>query len=162
MRAVYFKMFFTVLLLLSFIQGWSGLHERRRGSVFSHRWRFMYENLTMLNLQNSSNWTGPNNWYHPADTINPQHGTSMWTYLCLQHLSMWTYTVCVYVCQCLWSQLWGEPAILILDWAQTEDANSYTISHACTPTYKHGSLWPWHPLFHYGKAELKQADVTQN
>uniref|UniRef100_A0A8C2IER8 Paired box protein Pax-6 n=1 Tax=Cyprinus carpio TaxID=7962 RepID=A0A8C2IER8_CYPCA len=35
----------------------------------------MFDNLTMLNLQNSSNWTGPNNWYHPADTITPQHGT---------------------------------------------------------------------------------------
>uniref|UniRef100_A0A671PAS6 Paired box protein Pax-6 n=1 Tax=Sinocyclocheilus anshuiensis TaxID=1608454 RepID=A0A671PAS6_9TELE len=35
----------------------------------------MYDNLTMLNLQNGSNWTGPNNWYHPADTITPQHGT---------------------------------------------------------------------------------------
>ncbi|XP_057202869.1 paired box 10 isoform X2 [Triplophysa rosa] len=34
----------------------------------------MYENLTMLNLQNSSSWTGPNNWYHPPDTITPQHG----------------------------------------------------------------------------------------
>ncbi|XP_051995349.1 paired box protein Pax-6-like [Xyrauchen texanus] len=33
----------------------------------------MYENLTMLNLQNSSSWTGPNNWYHPPDTITPQH-----------------------------------------------------------------------------------------
>uniref|UniRef100_A0A673H0Q3 Paired box protein Pax-6 n=1 Tax=Sinocyclocheilus rhinocerous TaxID=307959 RepID=A0A673H0Q3_9TELE len=36
----------------------------------------MYDNLTMLNLQNGSNWTGPNNWYHPADTITPQHGTN--------------------------------------------------------------------------------------
>lgn len=94
---------FTVLLLSSFIQGWSGLDDRRRGSVFSHRWHLMYENLTMLNLQNGSNWTGPNNWYHPADTITPQHGTGMWAlviyllYLLVKHLSMWTYTECVCV-----------------------------------------------------------------
>lgn len=71
----------TVSPLPSFIQGWSGLDDRRRGSAFSHRWYLMYDNLTMLNLQNSSNWTGPNNWYHPADTIPPQHGTSTWTLL---------------------------------------------------------------------------------
>ncbi|XP_059414201.1 paired box protein Pax-6-like isoform X2 [Carassius carassius] len=35
----------------------------------------MYDNLTMLNLQNGSSWTGPNNWYHPADSITPQHRT---------------------------------------------------------------------------------------
>lgn len=27
----------------------------------------------MLNLQNSSNWTNPDNWYHQTNTITPQH-----------------------------------------------------------------------------------------
>ncbi|XP_036416689.1 LOW QUALITY PROTEIN: paired box 10 [Colossoma macropomum] len=33
----------------------------------------MYEKPIMLNLQNSSNWTNPDNWYHQTNTITPQH-----------------------------------------------------------------------------------------
>ncbi|KAG5279967.1 hypothetical protein AALO_G00083500 [Alosa alosa] len=35
----------------------------------------MYDNLTMLNLQSGSNWTGPTNWYHQPNAITSQHGT---------------------------------------------------------------------------------------
>uniref|UniRef100_A0A3Q2UWI0 Paired box protein Pax-6 n=1 Tax=Haplochromis burtoni TaxID=8153 RepID=A0A3Q2UWI0_HAPBU len=35
----------------------------------------MYEKLTMLNLQSSSNWSGPNNWYHDPTAIQTQHST---------------------------------------------------------------------------------------
>uniref|UniRef100_A0A3Q3VL21 Paired box protein Pax-6 n=1 Tax=Mola mola TaxID=94237 RepID=A0A3Q3VL21_MOLML len=35
----------------------------------------MYEKLTMLNLQSSSNWTGPNNWYHDPTGVQTQHST---------------------------------------------------------------------------------------
>lgn len=35
----------------------------------------MYEKLTMLNLQSSSNWSGPNNWYHDPTGIQTQHST---------------------------------------------------------------------------------------
>lgn len=37
--------------------------------------RSMYEKLTMLNLQSSSNWSGPNNWYHDPTGIQTQHST---------------------------------------------------------------------------------------
>ncbi|XP_022533128.2 paired box 10 [Astyanax mexicanus] len=33
----------------------------------------MYEKPIMLNLQNTSNWTNPDNWYHQTNTITPQH-----------------------------------------------------------------------------------------
>lgn len=33
----------------------------------------MYEKLTMLNLQNGSNWNGPNDWYHQQTNMPPQH-----------------------------------------------------------------------------------------
>ncbi|XP_056153706.1 paired box protein Pax-6-like [Lampris incognitus] len=33
----------------------------------------MYERLTMLNLQSSSNWSGPNNWYHDPAAVQTQH-----------------------------------------------------------------------------------------
>lgn len=35
----------------------------------------MYEKLTMLNLQSSSNWSGPNNWYHDPTGVQTQHST---------------------------------------------------------------------------------------
>ncbi|XP_051959372.1 paired box protein Pax-6-like [Xyrauchen texanus] len=35
----------------------------------------MFERLTMLNLQSSSNWSGPNDWYHQEDTVPTQHST---------------------------------------------------------------------------------------
>ncbi|KAG5262680.1 hypothetical protein AALO_G00277660 [Alosa alosa] len=35
----------------------------------------MYEKLTMLNLQNGSNWNGPNDWYHQQANMPPQHTT---------------------------------------------------------------------------------------
>lgn len=37
--------------------------------------RSMYEKLTMLNLQSSSNWSGPNNWYHDPTGVQTQHST---------------------------------------------------------------------------------------
>ncbi|MBN3304854.1 PAX6 protein, partial [Amia calva] len=33
----------------------------------------MYEKLTMINLQNGANWTGPPNWYHQDNTVPTQH-----------------------------------------------------------------------------------------
>uniref|UniRef100_A0A8C5GYW2 Paired box protein Pax-6 n=1 Tax=Gouania willdenowi TaxID=441366 RepID=A0A8C5GYW2_GOUWI len=35
----------------------------------------MYEKLTMLNLQNGSNWSGPNNWYHDPTGVQTQHSS---------------------------------------------------------------------------------------
>lgn len=40
----------------------------------------MYEKLTMLNLQSSSNWSGPNNWYHDPTAIQTQHSTGERTF----------------------------------------------------------------------------------
>ncbi|KAI5609736.1 paired box protein Pax-6 [Silurus asotus] len=35
----------------------------------------MYETLTMLNLQSSSNWNMPNDWYHQQNTTGTHHST---------------------------------------------------------------------------------------
>ncbi|XP_072523168.1 paired box protein Pax-6-like [Salminus brasiliensis] len=35
----------------------------------------MYEKLTMLNLQSSSNWNGPSDWYHQQNPVPTQHNT---------------------------------------------------------------------------------------
>ncbi|XP_062840834.1 paired box 10 [Trichomycterus rosablanca] len=35
----------------------------------------MYEERSMLNLQNSSSWMSTDSWYHQSNTITPQHGT---------------------------------------------------------------------------------------
>ncbi|XP_051968329.1 paired box protein Pax-6-like [Xyrauchen texanus] len=35
----------------------------------------MFERLIMLNLQSSSNWSGPNDWYHQQNTVHTQHST---------------------------------------------------------------------------------------
>ncbi|KAG9267410.1 paired box protein Pax-6-like [Astyanax mexicanus] len=35
----------------------------------------MYEKLTMLNLQSSSNWNGPSDWYHQQNPVPAQHST---------------------------------------------------------------------------------------
>ncbi|XP_066520721.1 paired box protein Pax-6-like isoform X2 [Hoplias malabaricus] len=36
----------------------------------------MYEKLTMLNLQSSSNWNGPSDWYHQQNPVSTQHTVS--------------------------------------------------------------------------------------
>ncbi|KAL7870054.1 hypothetical protein AOLI_G00140420 [Acnodon oligacanthus] len=35
----------------------------------------MYEKLSMLNLQSSSNWNGPSDWYHQQNPVPAQHST---------------------------------------------------------------------------------------
>ncbi|XP_016383526.1 paired box protein Pax-6-like [Sinocyclocheilus rhinocerous] len=35
----------------------------------------MFERLTMLNIQSTSNWSGANDWYHQQNTVPSQHST---------------------------------------------------------------------------------------
>lgn len=57
-------------------QGWTRTAPHSLTSLHGGRdARSMYEKLTMLNLQSSSNWSGPNNWYHDPTGIQTQHST---------------------------------------------------------------------------------------
>lgn len=57
-------------------QGWTRTGPHSLLSLHGGRdARSMYEKLTMLNLQSSSNWSGPNNWYHDPTSIQTQHST---------------------------------------------------------------------------------------
>lgn len=57
-------------------QGWTRTEPHSLTSLHGGRdAHSMYEKLTMLNLQSSSNWSGPNNWYHDPTGIQTQHST---------------------------------------------------------------------------------------